>query len=142
MTDEDDKPEWTILYHSPGQFKGRGEFLRLLLEDAQVAYKDTGEGLYGPNGLMDMFRGNELADFEKDHSVGDGFPCLYPPAILHRPGNGDDPVIVNQVAACMIYIGDQLGYAPTSSAERARATRPSCSMRWITFRKDGLAFTL
>jgi glutathione S-transferase len=30
--------------------------------------------------------------------------------------------MINQAGACMVYLGDQLGYAPTSSAERARAT--------------------
>jgi hypothetical protein len=43
--------EWTILYHS-GFFKGRAEFLRLMLEDAQVPYVVSNEKLYGASGLM------------------------------------------------------------------------------------------
>lgn len=39
MTDDDkSQPEWTVLYHSPGKFKGRGEFLRLMLENAPIEY--------------------------------------------------------------------------------------------------------
>jgi len=36
-------PEWSVLYHAPGKFKGRGEFLRLLLSrndgDVQVTFE-------------------------------------------------------------------------------------------------------
>ena len=31
-------PEWTLLYHSPGTIKGRGEFLRLMFADAGISY--------------------------------------------------------------------------------------------------------
>jgi hypothetical protein len=35
--------EWTICYHQPGKIKGRGEFLRLILEDAGVPYEDSAD---------------------------------------------------------------------------------------------------
>ena len=101
-------PEWTVLYHAPGKFKGRGEFLRLMLEDAGKTYVNDGESLYGPSGTMDMFRGTiEAIDSDKMDSK-QSFPLLYPPAIRHVPPNGEE-VIVNQVGACMIYLGDTLG---------------------------------
>merc|ERR1712216_653170 len=45
--------EWTILYHGQGgaAFKGRAEFLRLMLEDAGVDYNNSNDGLYGPSGM-------------------------------------------------------------------------------------------
>jgi glutathione S-transferase len=111
--------EWTVLYHAPGKLKGRGEFLRLMLEDAGVSYADSGDNLYGPTGIMDIFRGS--AEAIEAEQPSQPFPLLFPPAIWHRPHDGEQ-VIVNQVGACMEYLGDALGYAPSSSAERARAT--------------------
>mmetsp|Transcript_32072 Transcript_32072/g.73271 ORF Transcript_32072/g.73271 Transcript_32072/m.73271 type:complete len:259 (-) Transcript_32072:44-820(-) len=119
-----DVPEWTVLYHmavTGPAFKGRGEFLKLLFEDAKVPYVFTNEKLYGPEGFMDMFR-----DPEKK---GDGsevkpdtapFPLMFPPAVWHRP-QGQEAVCINQVNACMAYIGNKLGYGPATDAERARA---------------------
>lgn len=124
MTSENDKaPEWTILYHWPGLFKGRAEYLRLMLEDAKVSYKVSGEDLNGPTtvaptGMMDGFRGTPEAVDKDDGSVP--FPIFFPPAIWHRPKDGEE-VLINQVGACVIYLGDQLGYAPKSTAEKARA---------------------
>jgi glutathione S-transferase len=40
---------------------------------------------------------------------------------MHRPIDGGEAVVVNQVGACMIYLGDVLGYAPQSLSEKARA---------------------
>jgi len=116
MASEESKvPEWTVVYHS-GNFKGRGEYLRLMLEDADVPYQNLGDNLFGATGMMDAFRGSpEAAAKEDDH-----FPVFFPPAIWHRPADGEE-VLVNQVGACLIYIGDQLGYAPKSAAEKARA---------------------
>jgi glutathione S-transferase len=109
-------PEWTLLYHAPGKIKGRGEFLRLMLEDAGVAYVNSDDNLYGPTGMMDAFRGSpENAAAESGH-----YPVFFPPGLWHRPADGDE-VLINQVGACMIYLGDQLGYAPQTVAEKARA---------------------
>jgi glutathione S-transferase len=110
-------PVWTVLYHMPGSFKGRGEFLRLMLEDAGVEYEDSSAGMYGPEGSMDAFRESSDAVLAADNQI---YPVLYPPAIWHRPVGGEE-VLVNQAGACMIYLGDQLGYAPETAAERARA---------------------
>jgi glutathione S-transferase len=115
--------EWTILYHS-GKFKGRAEFLRLMLEDARVPYGCESASLYGPKGSMCAFRGSPAAIDDDTGSASGPFPTLYPPAIWHRPPQGDgeeEEVLVNQVGACMMYLGERLGYDPSSSAERARA---------------------
>jgi len=128
-TDDTKAPEWTVLYHGiqngRGQFKGRGEFLRLMLEDKGVAYLNSSENLYGSTGLMDGFRGSPEA--VKAQAPGASFPLLYPPALLHQPTDGSEPVLINQTAACMIYLGDMLGYAPSSHAERARANAVLCN---------------
>jgi glutathione S-transferase len=112
--------EFEVLYHGPGKFKGRGEFLRIMLEDKGVPYRNTDEGMYGPHGLMDAFRGSTDAI---DAAGTDGpAAVLFPPALRHRPADGSPEVLVNQVGACVIYLGDVLDYAPATAAERARAT--------------------
>jgi glutathione S-transferase len=118
MATDSSPPEWTVLYHQPCKFKGRGEFLRLMLEDKGVAYVNSADNLYGPKGMMDGFRGSFEAIQANVDSVS--FPVLFPPAIWHRPKDGEE-VLINQTGACMIYQGDILGYAPATTAERARA---------------------
>jgi glutathione S-transferase len=120
---EEDPPEWTVLYHAPGQIKGRGEFLRLMLEDAGISdYVNTAENLYGPDGMMDGFRGGDPKETILSPSDKVTFPLLFPPAVWHRPKDNNRPaVMINQTAACMMYLGDALGYAPSTAAERARA---------------------
>jgi glutathione S-transferase len=113
--------EWTILYHGGGtSFKGRAEFLRLMLEDAGVPYNNSSKDLNGPTGKCDGFRGDQ----EKVRADGDDypypFPIFYPPAIWHKPKDGPE-VHINQVHACIVYLAEQLGYAPASAAERALA---------------------
>lgn len=78
-------PEWTIIYHGQVSFKGRGEFLRLMLEDKGVPYVNSAKNLYGPIGIMDCFRGDAKAVASLDDTP---FPVFFPPAIWHRPPNG------------------------------------------------------
>jgi len=122
--------EFVILYHGPTKFKGRAEFLRVMLEDSGADYSHSAEGLYGPKGCMDAFRGGADAVAATNSAF---YPTFYPPAIWHRPKNQQgstdssspptqlEEVLVNQVAATMVYLGEVLGYAPVSAAERARA---------------------
>lgn len=110
-------PEWTVIYHGPVAFKGRGEFLRLMLEDKGVPYVNSAENLYGPTGIMDCFRQSPEAVAALDNAP---FPVFFPPAIWHRPLDGEE-VFINQVSACMVYMGEVLGYAPSTAAERGRA---------------------
>jgi len=103
------------VYHA-GPFKGRAEPLRLLLEDAGVAFETQNEPIHGPQGHMDAFRGSPEA-VKADLST---YPVMFPPVIWHRPKDGEE-VYVNQTAACLSYIGSQVGYDPQNAAERARA---------------------
>jgi glutathione S-transferase len=117
----DEEAEWTILYHGLVTFKGRVEFLRLMLEDSGAKYSNFAKDLYGPIGQFDAFRGSPEAVAAESSS---SFPMFFPPAIWHRPALGGadgEEVKINQVAACMTYLGEKLGYAPQSAAERARA---------------------
>jgi glutathione S-transferase len=120
---DDETAEWVIHYHvnSDGSnFKGRAEFLRLLFEDSATPYVDSGDHMYGPTGMMDCFRGSVDAINASKSDDLFPFPVLFPPAIWHRPKDSDG-VLINQVGACLIYLGDKLGYAPSSDAEKARA---------------------
>jgi glutathione S-transferase len=115
--------EWTICYHGKangGIMKGRAEFLRLMFEDSGTPYQNSSDDLYGPNGMMDCFRGSVDAIAASVTDDRFPFPVMFPPAIWHRPKDGEE-VLVNQVGACLIYLGDELGYAPGSTAEKARA---------------------
>lgn len=116
--------EWTVLYHGsgkpePGAFKGRAEFLKIILEDAGVTdWAHSNAGMYGPTGSMDMFRGSA-----ENVSASDDvpFPVVFPPAIHHKPTDGSPEVFVNQVHACMAYMCNVLGYKTADAAEQARA---------------------
>lgn len=107
--------EWTIVYHE-GEFKGRAEPLRLLLEDAGIQYDVNHENLYGPEGFMDAFRGAAEAT-KLDNAP---FPVMFPPVIWHRPKDGPE-VYVNQTATCLLYLAKHLGYCPPNAADCAKA---------------------
>merc|ERR1719261_375361 len=114
------KDEWTILYHGGTKptFKGRGEFLRIMLEDAGVPYVNgDASNFYGPTGTFDAFRGSGDKVKANDDAP---FPVFFPPAIWHKPKDGPE-VHINQVHACVVYLAEKLGYAPASAAERAIA---------------------
>jgi len=118
---------WRILYHS-GNFKGRAEFIRLILEDAGVHYEESAEQLYGPDGFCDAFRG--LGSSEKglgagaaDYVVKDTapFPVMFPPILHYKPGPNESEVFINQVPAIMRYCAGQLGYLPRGVVQTAMA---------------------
>jgi glutathione S-transferase len=106
-----------------------------MLEDAAVPYGFESDGLYGPKGSMCMFRGSPGAIDDDSDTKSGPFPTLYPPAIWHRPPGGGEEVLVNQVGACMIYLGEMLGYEPKSAAERARAN--SILLNALDYISDG-----
>eukprot|EP00929_Paragymnodinium_shiwhaense_P114042 TRINITY_DN82356_c0_g1_i1.p1 TRINITY_DN82356_c0_g1~~TRINITY_DN82356_c0_g1_i1.p1 ORF type:complete len:289 (+),score=54.34 TRINITY_DN82356_c0_g1_i1:142-1008(+) len=115
--------EWTVLYHifPNAPFKGRGEFLKLMFEDAGVPYTFSNSHLYGPEGWTDMFRDpQKKGDGSEVKADTAPFPVMYPPVLWHRPTCGE-AVMINQVSSCMAFIGAKLGYSPCSDAERARA---------------------
>jgi hypothetical protein len=146
ISPENKRCEWTVLYHiAPPEsaFKGRGEFLKLMFEDAQMDYHFTNQGIYGPQGYCDMFRDPaKKGNGDEVKPISAPFPVMYPPVLWHRPGpatgesavtegepEGGEEVMINQVSACMAYIGGQLGYRPSSEPERARADCITAKMR-------------
>jgi glutathione S-transferase len=127
--------EWTIIYHFGGTaFKGRAEFLRLMLEDKKIDYGLSGENLRGPKGIMDCFRGSAEAVLAGDGDVSIPNPVFFPPALWHRPPGGEE-VIINQVGACVMYLGEILGYAPKSPKESALAS--AITMNAIDYIAEG-----
>lgn len=91
------------LYYWPS-IQGRGEFVRLALEQAGADYVDVAR-LHGPGqGVQALMR------FLKDRSV------VHPP--FAPPFLKDGALIVGQVAAILLYLGNRLGLAPSDEAGR------------------------
>lgn len=123
-----ENPEWTLMYHHfDPPFPGRAQAIRLLFVDAGVEFTETGEGLYGPEGFSDMFRGpksDPKAFVEKDAKLHNApYPIMAPPIIWHRPKNEEDDktkeVFISQLPAIVRYVGTVLGYTPTGTADIA-----------------------
>lgn len=121
---------WKILYHA-GDFRGRAEFIRLILEDAGISYEESNEKLYGPDGYCDAFRGagsseKGLGAGAADNVAADTapFPVMFPPILHYKPGEGEPEkleVFVNQVPAIMRYCATRLGYLPRGAVNTAIA---------------------
>jgi glutathione S-transferase len=87
------------------EIQGRGEFVRLALEDAGVPYVDVARGL---------------------ESEGQGVPAIL--ALMRGEGTlhvpfappflRDGEVIVSHTAAILLYLGDRIGLAPTDEDGR------------------------
>ncbi len=84
------------LYYWPS-IQGRGEFIRLALEDAGAGYEDVARG---PQGIRKMER-----QMERHH-------VFAPPFLVHGK------VVVAQTANVLFYLGPRLGLAPKSEAGR------------------------
>lgn len=85
-----------LLYYWPS-IQGRGEFVRLALEDAGAPYEDVARGR---NGVADMMK------VMSRHHV------FAPPFLVHGK------VVVAQTANVLFYLGPRLGLAPKSEAGR------------------------
>jgi len=92
------------LYYWP-TIQGRGEFVRLALEQAGADYVDVARG-DGPGQGVEA-----LMTFMKDASVTR--PSFAPPYLR------DGEVWVGQTAAILEYLGPKLGLAPRDEADRA-----------------------
>lgn len=88
------------LYYWP-TIQGRGEFVRLALEDAGAAYDDVARQSGGMDRMMAMMRGPR----EKR-------PPYAPPFL--RAGQ----LVIAQVAEILFYLGPKLRLAPKSEADR------------------------
>jgi len=91
--------EYELYYHAANP--GRGEFIRLPLEEAQADYVDVARE---PGGTDKMMR------FIQDASVAQ--PQFAPPFLRHGE------VIVGQTANILLYLGTRLGLAPEDEAGR------------------------
>jgi len=121
--------EWTVLYHTGSPpFAGRAQPIRMLFTDAGVPFTESAEGLYGPNGYCDMFRGSgankKVFDKASAQTHAAPFPVIAPPIIWHRPGaSPDDEVFINQLPAILRYVGTSLGYAPSKLSDIAKCDK-------------------
>ena len=86
------------LYYWPG-IQGRGEFVRLVLEDAGVAYVDVARGPGGMQRMKDVLTGHALA----------------PPVL--RAGD----IVIAQTANITRFVGERHGLAPADEPARLAA---------------------
>jgi glutathione S-transferase len=91
------------LYYWP-TIQGRGEFVRLALEDAGAAYRDVARSAGGVRKMM------------KALAPGASAPAPFAPPFLV-----DGDVVIAQTAAILAYLGPRLGLAPRDAAGRAAA---------------------
>jgi glutathione S-transferase len=91
------------LYYWP-TIQGRGEFVRLALEQAGADYVDVARGHGAGRGVAALMRG--LTDPAEPH------PPFAPPYLR------DGAVIVAQTAAVLLYLGPRLDLAPADEAGR------------------------
>jgi len=88
------------LFYWPG-IQGRGEFVRLALEDAGAAYDDGARGKGGMDKMMAMMKG-----------AGEKKPPFAPPFL--KSGK----IVIAQVANILFYLGPRLNLAPKDEGQR------------------------
>ena len=87
------------LYYWPG-IQGRGEFVRLALEDAGAAYVDVAREK-GTGALMRLWESGELTT-----------PSFAPPFLR------DGKIVIGQTANILLHLGGKLGLSPKTEAAR------------------------
>ena len=87
------------LYYWPG-IQGRGEFVRLALEDAGADYVDMARE-HGTGALMRLWNGEDIAT-----------PSFAPPFLR------DGKVVIGQTANILLYLGERLCLAPKAEAAK------------------------
>ncbi len=88
------------LYYWPG-IQGRGEFVRLALEEAGADYVDVARKPGGMDALMELLEGEQIAR-----------PPFAPPFLK------DGDALIGQTAAILFYLGPRLRLAPRDEAAR------------------------
>lgn len=88
------------LFYWPG-IQGRGEFVRLALEDSGAAYDDVARGTDGMDRMMAMMKG-----------AAEKKPPFAPPFL--KSGR----IVIAQVANILFYLGPRLGLAPKDEGQR------------------------
>lgn len=107
--------EYELYYHAANP--GRGEFIRLPLEEAKADYVDVARE---PGGAEQMMR------FIQDAAVTQ--PQFAPPFLRHGG------VIVGQTANILLYLGGRLGLAPEDEAGRIWAHQLQLTMADLVHR--------
>jgi glutathione S-transferase len=87
------------LFYWPG-IQGRGEFVRLALEEAGADYVDVAR-VEGTGALTDLWESEEIRT-----------PSFAPPFLR------DGKRVIGQTANILLYLGDKLGLAPKADAAR------------------------
>jgi len=90
------------LYYWPG-IQGRGEFVRLALEEAGAPYVDVARERGAGRGMAAMTR----------MLKGDGAPAPFAPPFLK-----DGEIVVSHVANILAYLAPKIGLAPSTEALR------------------------
>lgn len=88
------------LFYWPG-IQGRGEFVRLALEDSGAAYDDVARGTGGMDKMMAMMKG-----------AAEKKPPFAPPFLK------SSRIVIAQVANILFYLGPRLGLAPKDEGQR------------------------
>ncbi len=91
--------EWKLLYWH--YLPGRGDFVRLMFEEASVPYDDVCRREGNPSALLKYYKGE----------VDSSYPVFAPPIILH--GN----FVMNSTPAILQYLGKKFGLYPSGSDE-------------------------
>lgn len=91
------------LIYWPG-IPGRGEFVRLALEEAGATYTDTASEKNGGKTVVSQLSGNHPGD--------SGCPPSYAPPILKH-----GKYTLSQTPNILLYLGAQLGLAPSSAED-------------------------
>lgn len=97
--------QWKLYYwHTPdwalGVFPGRGEYVRLMFEEAGVAYEDVCRKTNSNNDILAYMKGERP-----------GFPVQAPPFIQH----GD--FVMSQTPAILMYLGKKFDLFPAGGPE-------------------------
>lgn len=93
------------LYYWPS-IQGRGEFVRLALEDAGAPYTDVARTADGMKAMMKILKGG-----------GHGLAPFAPPFLKH----GD--LVIAQTPNILSYLGPRIGLAPADEGDRYRANQ-------------------
>ena len=97
---EQTEPAYELIYWG-GNFAGRGEYIRLLLEVCGQPYTDTKD----KDTLLAYYRGEVLTTH----------PVIFAPYLKH---NG---TIFSQLPACLLYIASNHGLVPDDPIDAAHA---------------------
>lgn len=99
------------LYYWP-MLQGRGEFVRLALEDAKAEYKDVARHHHGMDDMSALLESDDLLDLP-----------FAPPFLKVLPAKGAHAApatvqVISQTANILAYLGPRLGLAPEDEAAR------------------------